>query len=160
MNNQVENDESFEVNGSTEQMVSNILEQGRYPFEVKEATNYTSKSGNKCIKVEIDVNGKKMTDYLSIEGKMEWKWRQFLFAIGIRDKRTSFSVPKSKIIGVTGLVDIGTKDRTMEDGTIIRENITRSYSPIEEATAPITGVPPEVEIVEKQDKPKEKEEEI
>ena len=141
----VGNEECFEVNGSTDSMASNLLEKGRYKFVVKDATNFTSSNNNKCVKLVITVEGRTIFDNLLLEGQMSWKWRQFLFAIGIRDKRTAFTVPKNKIVGGEGLVDIGVKDRTLGDGSIIKENKINSYSPIEEETAPIKGVEPEEE---------------
>ena len=41
-------EEVFEVNGSTSEPVSNILEKGRYKFTVNNITNYTSQAKNKC----------------------------------------------------------------------------------------------------------------
>ena len=141
----MENDEVFEVNGSTDAAVSNVLEKGRYKFVVLDASNFISQNQNKCVKITLSVGKGKVYDNLLIEGQMSWKWRQFLFAIGIRDKRQAFSVPRSKIVGAEGLVDIGIKDRMLDDGTTVKENKVSSYSPIEQEAAPMTGVPSEIE---------------
>lgn len=139
-------EETFIVNGATNEKVSNIIEKGRYAFVVKDISNFISKAENVCMKLTIDIDGKFFNDILMPEGKMEFKWRQFLYAIGIRDKRVKFDVPKSSIVGKTALVDIGIKDRVLDDGSIIKENKINFYSPIEQEIAPINGVEPEVEF--------------
>jgi len=139
----MDNEETFEVHGSTDLPVSNLLEKRRYEFEVTEVSNFTSAKGNRCAKLSLAIEGKKITDILLLEGKMEWKWRQFLFAIGIRDRRTDFSVGRSAIVGKKGLVDVGVRDRVMEDGVIVKDNTIRSYSPIQSPSAPVAGVEPE-----------------
>lgn len=136
-------EEMFEVFGSTDLPMSNVLEKGRYKFMIKDISNFVSQAGNRCIKVTLDIDGKKIFDNLMPEGKMAWKWNQLLFSIGIRQKGTHFTIPKSKIVGKEGLVDIGVKDRALDDGSIIKENKVNSYSPIEQEVAPIKGVEPE-----------------
>lgn len=132
-------DDEFEVHGSTDQPVSDLLEKGRYPFEVSEIESHLSTAGNKCAVVRLRVAGRNIKDYLILEGKMEFRWRQFLFAIGIRDKATYFKVPKAKIVGGKGLVDIGIKT----DRNGFEVNVVRSYSPVAEEVAPLKDVPPE-----------------
>ena len=138
--------ETFEVNGSTDAPVSNLLEKGRYKFKVKSIVNHTARTGNKCAKVEMIVNDKKLTDFLILNGQMSWKWRQFLHAIDIRNKATKFEVSKDNIEGREGLVDIGIKTRTYDDNSTAQENTTISYSPIEEEEAPIKGVELEEDV--------------
>ena len=141
-------EESFDVNGSTDAPVSNVLEKGRYSFKVKDITSFISKAGNNCIKVILSFDGKLINDTLMQEGQMSYKWRQFLYAIGIRKKATNFSVPKSKIVGAQGLADVGVKDRVLDDGSTVKENRISSYSPISQEVAPIKGVEPEEETAE------------
>jgi len=153
------NEDEFEVTGSTDSPSSNVLEKGRYPFEVISIDHHTAvSSGNKSAKVILMVEGLRIRDFLPFEGVMVWKWKQFLFSIGIRDKRKKFIVKKELIVGKKGLVDVGVKDSTYNDGTIMKENMVRSYSPIKEEVAPIKGVEPEYEsentAKEEQDKPK------
>lgn len=140
-------DEEFKVYGKTDQPVSNVLEKGRYKFKVKDVNRHTSGAGNLCMKIELAINSHTLTDFLITEGSMEWKYRQFLFAIGIRDKRTSFSFKKSRVIGAEGLCDVIVKDKSLDDGSTIKQNNIQSYSPIEEETAPMKDVPEEGEVV-------------
>ena len=85
------NEDEFDVNGATDSPSSNVLEKGRYKFEVTEIKHHTSQAGNKSARVILMVEGIRVTDYLPFEGTMIWKWKQFLFSIGIRDKRKKFT---------------------------------------------------------------------
>jgi len=145
------NEDEFEVTGSTDSPSSNVLEKGRYPFEVLSIEHHTAaSSGNKSNKVVLMVEGLRIRDYLPVEGVMIWKWKQFLYSIGIRDKRKKFIVKKELMVGKKGLVDIGVKDSSYGDGTSGKENMVRSYSPIKDEVAPIKGVEPEDENTTKE----------
>ncbi len=135
--------EPFEVGGSTDKPVSNVLEKARYKFIVKEVTPHQSPN-NKCAKVVLQVEHVKITEYLVLTGEMSYKWRQFLFAIGIRDKREKWTVNPALIEGKEGLVDLGIKPNfhNPEDN----DNYAMSYSPIKEESAPVAGVPAEEEV--------------
>jgi len=138
----MENEEIFE-GSDTDLPSSNILEKGRYQVEVIDISSFTSKNDNKCNKAILRTDDKFiLTDYLLAEGKMKWKWSQFLYAIGIR-RKGSFTITKDKIVGLKCLVDVGVRERVNDDGTTVKENRIYSYSPVEQETAPITGVPSE-----------------
>jgi len=150
-----ENEEMFAAE-DTDMPVSNLLEKGRYEVETIDIKQSISRAGNNTNKITLKTNdGFFLTDYFVFEGKMAWKWKQFLFAIGIRNKG-QFQIPKSRLIGVKCLADIIIKERSMNDGTLIKENRITAYSPIIEETAPITGVEPEIEPAKETPK-KEKE---
>lgn len=141
-------EEMFEVNGATDLPVSNLLEKGRYRFVVKEVGSHISKAGNNCVDLKLDIDGKWLFTTLITTGKMEWKWRQFLFAVGIRDRREKFSVTKTSLLGKQGLVDV-----IVEDKAGYSKNEARSFSPIEKEEAPIKGVEPENEVDQPESKP-------
>jgi len=136
----------FEVYGSTDQPSSNLLPAGRYQFTVLEIDKFSSKKGNPCVKVKIDVEGYHLTDIICIAEKLDWRWRQFLYAIGIRRSSKYFKVANTEIIGKTAMVDIVQRDRELEDGSTVPENRIRMYSSIEEQVAPVKGIEPEVGI--------------
>jgi len=148
-------EEMFECNMPTDKPISNVLEKGRYKFTVTEIVNGVSKSsGNKMNTVTLNVQGKKLTEYFPLGGNMDWKWGQFLRAIGIREKQASFLVSKKTILEGTGLVDIYIKNKSMEDGTLMPENKISSFSPIEQEIAPANGVEPESAVAEKKEEVK------
>lgn len=127
----------------TEKMASNLLEKGRYEVETIDINQSVSQNGNKYYKAVLQTKeGVRITDFLLCEGAMKWKWSQYLYAVGIRQKG-QFQVAKSRLVGAKCLADVGVKTRTLDDGSIIKENKVNSYSPIEQATAPIKGVEPE-----------------
>ena len=70
-------EDEFTVDGPTDLPSSNTLDKGRYPFEVLEAKQHTSKSGNKCALITIKADWKKMDVYLRLTGDMSHRWRQF-----------------------------------------------------------------------------------
>jgi hypothetical protein len=153
----------FDVYGSTDQANSNLLPAGRYQFTVVEINDFLSKKGNFCVKVKLDIETYHLTDIICIAEKIDWRWRQFLYAIGIRRPDKHFKISQEEIVGKTGMVDVVQKDRELDDGTSILENRIRMYSPIEEQVAPVAGVEPEAEFQpeqtkeQKQEQPKEQE---
>jgi hypothetical protein len=143
MTNEQVQDSEFEVNEFENRMTKNLLEKGRYKGKCVEAVPHVGKdSGNRCIKATTLVGDKRITDYLVLcdaEGKkhkMTYKAHNFLFACGIRNSKRSFTLKGSQVIGKEYLVDVSDK----KDGS---DNQINSYSPIEEETAPMEGVPPE-----------------
>lgn len=140
-------EEMFDYDEPIEGAKSNVIDKGRYKFTVLDISQYVSSNGNKCakIKFELVVEGHKIPMERSIvrEGRMKFQWHNFLFAIGIRSKGAGIEIAKSTIVGATGLVDIGVKDRKMDDGKTMEVNKIINFSPIDKAVAPVDGVPPE-----------------
>lgn len=159
--------ETFEVEGWDNQPPSNVLETNRYKFKVVNIEPHVSAGkGNQCNKVTLDVEGHRVTDFLilkDVNGKphsMSYKWRQFLYSIGIRNPGRSFVITKDKIIGGVGLVDIVKESKPLDSGITVFENKVRYYAPIDKDEAPIAGVEPESEEQksEPEKKPKPKQE--
>ena len=134
-----EKEETFTVNDWQNKKVSNLLEKGRYPFEVEKIKNHTGPA-TMGVWLDVRVEGKLITDYLTIsdlQGKKtqwSWKWNQFLFSIGFRNPNKRFEFTTKDVVGKKGLCDVSVKEE---------KNIITHFSPVEEATAPLTDVPPE-----------------
>ena len=135
-------DMEFTVNEWENNPVYNLLPKGLYEFKVFDANQRIAKSWNDCIVVVLNVQGKRIQDWLircDMEGKrhqMTYKFHNFLFAIGIRNTNKKFTVSKSQMVGKTGLCDV----KLNKEGT---DNAIDNYSPVEESVAPMKDVPPE-----------------
>lgn len=147
---------TISVEGSTDCPVSNVLEKGRYLIEVKEIEPFNSQAGNLGIKVKFIADGVRVGKWFVLKDisgnahQMSYQWRQFLYASGFRDKRTTWAVNSNDLIGKKCMADIIKKD----DQNGQPKNEITFFSPIEEQVAPIAGVPPEQETPT--EKPKEK----
>lgn len=145
----------FPVNEWNNKPENNLLEKARYKFKVIDAVPHTASSGNECVKITFNVEGKRITDYLircDAQGKkhsMTYKFHNFLFAIGIRNTNKKFTISKNQMVGKEGLCDVSVK----KDGS---DNQINGYSPIEEATAPMNDVPPEGQTESLKETQKEK----
>lgn len=152
-----EGDVSFDVNEWENKPENNLLAKGRYKFKVLDVEARVANSGNNCVVVKLLVEKKRITDWLirsDSEGKkhqMGFKWHNFLYAIGIRNTNSKFSVNKSQIVGAEGLCDV----KVNKEGT---DNAIDNYSPIESPTAGMSDVPPDTSEPEKEEKGKEKKE--
>ena len=125
---------------NTDKPSTNVLEKGRYEGEVMDIEKFVADSGNNCIRVYFQIEGRKKSDCFPRIASMEWKWSQFLYSIKIR-QTGDFQVTRERIVGQKCLIDV-IKKPTKTDPEIYENNI-RGYSPIEEQTAPIADVPPE-----------------
>lgn len=140
-------DEEIEIDDWKNQHENNVLEKGRYPFEVLEIVNinHISKNGNVCFVVDILIDGwKRQRCYLVKHDGNGQKTRgshmyhNFLYSIGIRSENKKVKIKMSQIVGGKGLVDVFVnKDNT--------ENIINNFSSVKESTAPIDNVPSENE---------------
>ena len=93
------------VDGATDQPISNTLEKGRYVITTKEITPFVANStGNKCIKGVFVADGVKIHKNFVIKDvndkphQMAYQWKQYLYAIGLRDKRTSWTVKNTDLM--------------------------------------------------------------
>jgi len=155
-------EEIFGVSGWKNQANSSILERGRYPFKILDIRHHTSDAGNKCVIVDFRIEEIEISHYFILEDstgkkhRMAFMWANFLYAIGIRDKRQDFDIPKSRILAGEGLADVIVKPKPLDDGTSIPENKIRDFAPIEQETAPLKDVPPESESIPKLESEPEK----
>lgn len=124
---------------------SNIIEKGRYKFKVLDIEEKQSSNGNPMVDITFDIEGRKWKKNLMLNGQMKFLYHNFLHAIGIRNKGQSIDIPESRILEGVGMIDIGVRDRIMDDGSTMKENKIVNFSAIEEEKAPIAGVPSENE---------------
>lgn len=148
-------DEIFEIENWKNQPEQNVLEKGRYPAEVMSLEKHNSSAGNECNVVVFNVNDVYLKKYFTLKDinkkrhSLAYFWNNFLYAIGIRDKRESFTISEKQILHKKCLVDIAKipdGEKKDSDGNPIYKNEIRSFSPIEQQTAPIKDVPPEIEV--------------
>lgn len=143
MERYTENDWVFE-GYDTDQVLQDVLEPGRYKFKVLDVKPVTSKSGRKCARVVLELSTNAGTvrrfDTICLERKYDWRWRQFLFAIGIR-KKGEFKLTREEIIGREGWADIVQKERSIAGGVKVVDTI-RAYYPTD-GVVKMANVPPE-----------------
>ena len=140
-----ENEQGYPVNGATDLPNSNVLEKGRYKFTVTKMRKWKSaQQGNPCVEPTLEIDEHTVKDCFVLNNTIgQARWRQFLYAIGIRDKRKFFNVTDDMIIGKSGTADVVIKDRKYQDGSTSPENKVQMYSLIGEQVAPIADVPEE-----------------
>jgi hypothetical protein len=133
--------EEYDVQGSTE-VDPRLIPAGRFKFEVIKSEGFTSRAGNPCTRVFLKLsNDRRIEDVFVRRGKIEWRWRQFLWAVEIRRSpkgAQTFTVTASEMIGKTGMVDIIIKEEIPGQP----ENSIRNYSP-EKIEEPQIKAPPE-----------------
>lgn len=100
----------------TEQQImeENLMPDGIYPFEVVEATDAVSKSGNEMIVLKLrivdDQNiARTLKDYLL--ASMAFKLRHFCVQTGLMDKYDADDLKAMNCVGKKGMVEI-TSDKT------------------------------------------------
>jgi len=157
------NEEIFNYDDSIEGIKSNVIEKGRYRFKTMDIYKKTSDNGNALAIVtleiwDVDKTQRKgqikrslMTEKVQ---KMSFLWHNFLFSIGIRSKGV-INIPKEKLIGSEGLIDLGLEKNRNEPS--LEQNRILNFSPIEQATAPIPGVPATTKKPEEKGKEKTEE---
>ena len=89
----------------------NIIEPGIYDFEVLDAQEKISKSGNPMIEMQIkvwDLHGKEktITDYMVSTPKMLYKVKHFCDSVGLTQKYESGSFAPYDCIGKTGKLNL------------------------------------------------------
>ncbi len=152
------------THGSTDQPASNLIPKGRYELEVIALTSYTTKSKFKAaVIVSLLLDGKfKSSDLMVVEEGSDWRWKQFLYAIGVRRKLARgekvFNVTDEDVIGKKAFCDVIVDE---EDPENPRNRISR-YIPSDKKDVPASGVKPEPSVKEtpkKQPEQKKKPEE-
>jgi hypothetical protein len=93
---------------------SNLWEDGIYDYEVREATEKTSNSGNEMIELEtwiFDKDGKRklLFAYLVSSEKAAWKVREFASSCGLLEAYDTGTLMASEIVGRTGVCEVGTQ---------------------------------------------------
>ncbi len=85
-----------------------LLPRGDYDFEVTEAIEKTSKSGNPMIQVRLKVfhedSFRFVTDYLM--EKMAFKLRHFAESVGLLDEYNAGNFNASDLVGASGVVKL------------------------------------------------------
>ena len=131
---------------------------GRYRFAVKEITDedfegkrIISEKGNYSVQVILEIEGRRVKDYICISAGADWRWREFLYAIHIRQVlgkgQPTRKISDEEIIGKEGMVDIiDSSYKNKRTGEDVPCNKVRLYTALDNETAPIKGVPPENEV--------------
>lgn len=163
----MEEDRDVEVTEWSNSPSSNVLEKGRYILETVLLKKHKSDSGNQCIYVEFMANNVKLKKYFVLKDvkgnphQLVYSWKNYLYAIGIRDPRKNFTINLDSLEGKKCKGDV-TKHRNDEAseraGFDIYENDIRYFSPIDKEEAPMKDVPeePSKEKPKEEEKPKEK----
>lgn len=85
-----------------------LLQKGDYDFEVTEAIEKTSKSGNPMIQVRLKVfhedSFRFVTDYLM--EKMAFKLRHFAESVGLLEEYNAGQFDASNLVGASGVVKL------------------------------------------------------
>lgn len=127
-------DEVYEVQGNTESCNDNLPD-GKFKFKVTQTKGETNNYGSPCTRVWLEFEDGVKTDQLCREPKHDWRWKQFLYAIGIRRKpkegEVFYQVQASDLVGKEGIAE-----RKTEGGYC---NMKRYYA-IDDKPAQIAGV--------------------
>lgn len=73
-----------------------------YDFDVSDAVECRSKSGNDQIKVKLHISGRYIFDYLVATKKAAWKMHNFCEAVGLADNYQSGEIRAEDLIGRSG----------------------------------------------------------
>jgi hypothetical protein len=124
----------------TDQPGTNILEAGRYEFETIEMNPFTSRKGNACVYNVMKIQSARKVDPICTAPGFDWRWKQYLHAIGIRRKLKKgekvFNVNTDDCLHKKGLVDIIVNKDDPENW---RNEIQR-YMPLDDKKAPLSGI--------------------
>ncbi len=117
-----------------------LLPKGEYAFEVLEATDTTSKSGNEMMKVKIAIEHNDsrygVFDYLVGTEGMAYKVRHFADAIGLIDQYEKGELPAELCIGLAGKCKIDIQPA--KDGYDAK-NVVKDYIKRGENVAPLVA---------------------
>lgn len=86
-----------------------LLEPGNYRFVIIGASAELSSKGNPMIKIILDVEGKKIFDYLMDNGPMRFKIKHILNSIGLGNLYNSGSWDTDMLYNGQGVAKIGVK---------------------------------------------------
>lgn len=117
---------------------ANLFPNGDYDFEVREATEKESASGNEMTELEVwifDSSGtrKLLFDYLVVTEKSAWKIRHFAASCGLLPQYERGSLSANEMVGRTGKCTVATQPA--KDGYPAK-NVIRDY--LKAAGAPVS----------------------
>ncbi len=122
-----------------------LLEEGVYPFIVREVTQESSKAGNPMLKVKLEVlahdkSRRLLTDYLLATDKMIYKLKHFCDAVGFEKEYEQGHLELNKCVNRGGRVKIGIQKGTVrDDGSLFADkNVIKDYTRILETVAQVT----------------------
>ena len=106
-----------------------LWEAGEYDFEIREATEKESKSGNEMVELEVwiyDTSGGRrlVFDYLVATEKSSWKIRHFAASCGLLAQYEKGTLMASEMVGRTGKCEVGVQPA--KDGYQAK-NVIRGY---------------------------------
>jgi len=113
---------------------SNLLEKGTYSFEVVEANDEISKSGNEMIKLMLNVwdyeSGKSTIVFDYLLEKMAYKLIHFCQVTKLMDKYSTGELRAFDCLGKKGSVDIETQEKreNPSGGFYPAKNIVKDYN--------------------------------
>jgi hypothetical protein len=91
---------------------SGVWEDGIYDYEIKDASEETSRAGNDMIKLEVWIfnqagNRKLLFEYLVASEKAAWKVREFAASSGLLTQYDTGTLIANEIVGRTGMCEVG-----------------------------------------------------
>lgn len=120
----------------TEEEVSNLIPKDEYAFEVLEAEEKTSKSGNDMIalKLGIDYNNslRGVFDYLVDIDSMAYKTRHFADAVGLLAEYEKGNLNAEELVGLTGKckIDIQPAKDGYDAKNVVRDYVKRKVGEV------------------------------
>ena len=117
----------FQHHSEQEIQEMSLVEEGTYRFEVIEATDKTSKSGNEMIAIKLkiwDNNGKERIVFDWLTPAMEFKLRHFCVATGLLNKYESDELNDRDCVGKSGVLELVIKKA---EGTYPSKNAVKDY---------------------------------
>lgn len=125
-----------------ESQSSDLWPDGTYDFEVREATEKQSSSGNDMTELEVWVynqaGGRRLVfDYLVVSEKAAWKIRSFAASCGLLPQYDQGSMVANEMVGRTGRCILTTRKA---EGSYPAKNTIKSY--VKAASSPRPATPP------------------
>lgn len=107
---------------------------GTYDYEVREATEKESASGNEMVELEVwiydQAGGRRLVfDYLVSTEKAAWKIRHFAASCGLLEQYNSGNLMANEMVGRTGKCQVGTQPAKDQYPA---KNIIREYTKAEQ----------------------------
>lgn len=127
---------------------SGIWPAGDYDFEIKDATEKESASGNEMTELEVwlyDDGGKRkmVFDYLVVTEKSAWKIRHFAASCGLLAQYERGSLMANEMVGRTGKCTVATQaaNNGYPAKNVIRDYLKAEAAQISRPTQPRTRTP-------------------
>ncbi len=125
-------------------LTADLWPAGGYDFEVRAATEETSKSNNDMIKLEVWIynhsGGRRLCfDYLVSSEKAAWKVHQFAASCGLTEQYKSGDLMPAEIVGRTGFCEVAVQKATDDYPA---KNIIRSYVKAKDMPQPTRATAP------------------